>query len=77
MYAVLTGRVSQISSNARLDEATNKYVYSGLGIQRGRMREMDFFVQDNWRVIVTGLVVILAAVFDTYRSRIIAGLRAR
>ena len=34
-------------------------------------------VQDNWRVIVTGLVVILAAVFDTYRSRIIASMRAR
>jgi ribose transport system permease protein len=34
-------------------------------------------VTDNWRVIVTGLVVILAAVFDTYRSRIISGLRAR
>jgi ribose transport system permease protein len=34
-------------------------------------------VTDNWRVIVTGLVVVLAAVFDTYRSRIIGGLRAR
>jgi ribose transport system permease protein len=34
-------------------------------------------VEDNTRVIITGLVVILAAVFDTYRSRIIAGLRAR
>jgi len=34
-------------------------------------------VTDNWRVIVTGVVVILAVVFDTYRSRIIAGLRAR
>ena len=34
-------------------------------------------VTDNWRVIVTGMVVVLAAVFDTYRSRIIAGLRAR
>ncbi len=50
LYAVLTGRVSSINSNARIDEATNKYVYSGLGIQRGRMRETDFFVQDNWRV---------------------------
>ncbi len=34
-------------------------------------------VTDNWRVIVTGVVVILAVVFDTYRSRIIGGLRAR
>jgi hypothetical protein len=50
LYATLTGRVSSINSNARIDENTNKYVYSGEGIQRGRMREMDFFVQDNWRV---------------------------
>ena len=50
LYATLTGRVSSINSNARIDENTNKYVYSGLGIQRGRMREMDFFVQDNWRI---------------------------
>ena len=34
-------------------------------------------VEDNMRVIITGLVVVLAAVFDTYRSRIIASLRAR
>jgi predicted ABC-type sugar transport system permease subunit len=34
-------------------------------------------VEDNMRTIVIGLVVILAAIFDTYRSRIIASLRAR
>lgn len=34
-------------------------------------------VSDNWRVIITGLVVVLAVVFDTYRSRIIAALRTR
>jgi ribose transport system permease protein len=34
-------------------------------------------VEDNTRVIITGMVVVLAAVFDTYRSRIIANLRAR
>lgn len=34
-------------------------------------------VTDNWRVIVTGLVVVLAAVFDTYRTRIITSMRAR
>jgi ribose transport system permease protein len=34
-------------------------------------------VTDNIRVVVTGVVVILAAVFDTYRSRIITSLRAR
>jgi ribose transport system permease protein len=34
-------------------------------------------VEDNMRVIITGLVVILAVIFDTYRSRIIASLRTR
>jgi ribose transport system permease protein len=34
-------------------------------------------VEDNVRTIIIGLVVVLAAVFDTYRSRIIASLRAR
>ena len=34
-------------------------------------------VEDNVRTIIIGLVVVLAAVFDTYRSRIISSLRAR
>ena len=33
LYAVLTGRVSEIGGNARLDEA-GKYVYLGEGVQR-------------------------------------------
>ena len=32
-------------------------------------------VEDNFKTIIIGLVVVLAAVFDTYRSRIIAGMR--
>ncbi len=39
-----------INSNARIDEATGNYVYSGLAIQRGGMRDAGFFVQDSWRV---------------------------
>jgi ribose transport system permease protein len=34
-------------------------------------------VEDNVRTIIIGLVVVAAAVFDTYRSRIIASLRVR
>ncbi|MFN8521408.1 MAG: ABC transporter permease [Chloroflexota bacterium] len=34
-------------------------------------------VADNWRVIITGLVVVLAAIFDTYRSRIMFSLRPK
>jgi hypothetical protein len=49
LYALLTGRVSQISADARLDEATGQYVYEGVGTQRGRMREIGGFAQDSWR----------------------------
>lgn len=50
VYAMLTGRVSAITATARLDEQTGKYVYNGAATARGRQREFDFFVQDNWRV---------------------------
>ncbi len=50
IYAVLTGRVTSIAANARLDEKTGKYVYLGKGVQRGRQRELGFFVQDAWRM---------------------------
>jgi len=50
LYALLTGRVSQISADARLDEATGKYTYVGTGTQRGRQREFGFYGQDRWRV---------------------------
>lgn len=50
IYAMMTGRISAITATARLDEDTNKYVYSGAATARGRQREFDFFVQDNWRV---------------------------
>ncbi len=32
-------------------------------------------VDDNYKTIIIGAVIILAAVFDTYRSRIISALR--
>src|SRR5207248_534847 len=49
LYALLTGRVSQVQSNARIDENTGQYTYLGLGVQRARMREADFYIQDQWR----------------------------
>src|SRR5204862_3671541 len=36
LYALLTGRVSQIQADARLDADTGKYVYVGPGMQEGR-----------------------------------------
>ena len=50
LYALLTGRVSQILGNARLNEDTNQYQYLGNGFQRGTMRQWGFYAQDNWRV---------------------------
>jgi hypothetical protein len=50
LYAFLTGRVSSISADARLDEGTGKYVYEGTGLQRGRLREFGGYAADQWRV---------------------------
>jgi len=49
LYAVLTGRVTSITGASRFNEETNKYQYLGLGVQRARMREMGFYIQDSWR----------------------------
>jgi hypothetical protein len=48
IYAVLTGHVTAINGNARLDE-NGKYVYLGELTQRYRQREMGIFAQDVWR----------------------------
>lgn len=50
LYALLTGRVSAVDGDIRLDEATNTYAYMGTGTQRARMREAGFFIQDSWRL---------------------------
>ncbi len=50
IYAVLTGHVTAINATARLNEKTGKYEYLGIGVQRGRQRELGFFAQDSWRV---------------------------
>ena len=50
LYAVLVGRVSSITADARLDENTNEYVYLGPSLQRGRLRDVAFWAQDSWRL---------------------------
>ncbi|PYQ98942.1 MAG: hypothetical protein DMF97_11745, partial [Acidobacteria bacterium] len=50
LYALLTGRINQVSSNARIDETSGLYNYLGLGVQRARMRETDLYLQDRWRI---------------------------
>ncbi|HXF82297.1 MAG TPA: hypothetical protein VNN19_06050 [bacterium] len=50
LYAVLTGRVSAVLGNARLDERTGEYAYLGPAVQRARMRDLGFWAQDAWRI---------------------------
>jgi Carboxypeptidase regulatory-like domain/TonB dependent receptor-like, beta-barrel len=50
LYAVLTGRVTAINANARLDEETGQYVYLGKAFERSHQKEFGFFAQDSWRV---------------------------
>lgn len=50
MYALLTGRVNSLSGTARVDAATGKYVFSGLGLEESRLDEYGVFAQDSWRV---------------------------
>ena len=48
LYALLTGRVTNIVGNARLNE-DGQYEYLGSSTARGRMRQFDLFAQDSWR----------------------------
>jgi hypothetical protein len=49
LYSVLTGRITAINANARLDETSGKYVYLAPGVQRGQLHEIGGFIQDQWR----------------------------
>ena len=49
LYALLTGRIQQISGDARIDEASGEYKWVGPGRQTGRLREGGIYVQDQWR----------------------------
>ena len=44
LYALLVGRVSSITGNARIDESTGKYVYMGAATQRGRQDVVATFL---------------------------------
>ena len=50
LYALLTGRITAINSNARLDGTTGQYVYLGVGRTREHQDEVGLFVQDSWRL---------------------------
>lgn len=50
LYATLTGRMTGVTANARLNENTNQYSYLGDLISRAQQTEFGFFGQDTWRV---------------------------
>jgi hypothetical protein len=50
LYAFLTGRVTSIASEVRLDAATGQYVYMGAARTEEHQDEIGLFVQDSWRL---------------------------
>ncbi len=50
LYAMLTGRITQIAGDARINEEGTQYVPLGQSRAAGRMREFDFYAADSWRV---------------------------
>jgi hypothetical protein len=50
LYAVLTGRVSSIGREARVGEDGQTYTILGESMQKGRIWQLGFFLQDGWRV---------------------------
>jgi hypothetical protein len=49
LYSILTGRISAINGQVRLDEQTDEYTFLGKSVQRARMRELGVFVADSWK----------------------------
>src|SRR5262249_48986959 len=49
LYAILTGRVTAINANARLDEESGQFVYLGNAFERSHQKEFGLFAQDSWR----------------------------
>jgi hypothetical protein len=49
MYAMLTGRISSLTGDARITPAGDAFVPLGESTAQGRMREFDFYAADTWR----------------------------
>jgi hypothetical protein len=49
MYALLVGSVSSINGDARINAATDEYVYLGQSLQEGHLVDLGFWIQDAWR----------------------------
>lgn len=49
LYALLTGRVNQITADARLNNS-GQYIFEGPGKQQGSLNEFAGYLQDQWRL---------------------------
>ena len=49
LFALLTGRITQIGATARLNEAGDEYVYNGTLYGRILQDDLAFYAQDVWR----------------------------
>ena len=50
LYAILTGRVTAIGRNARIAEDGTTYNVLGESMQKGRLKQTGFHLQDSWRI---------------------------
>ncbi len=50
LYAMLTGRITTLTGDARINPAGDSYVPLGRSRAEGQMREFNFFVSDSWRL---------------------------
>jgi hypothetical protein len=50
LYAILTGRISEVRGIARLNETTGEYEYLGQAVQRARQRQIGLWLADSWRM---------------------------
>ena len=50
LYAMLTGRITSLTGDARITPEGDKYVPLGLSRAEGRTREVNFFIADSWRM---------------------------
>src|SRR5262245_38911394 len=49
LYAMLTGGITAVNGEARINEEGNAYVPLGQSRAAGRQREFDFYAADTWR----------------------------
>lgn len=50
LYAMLTGRITRLTGDARINAGGDAYNLLGASRAEGRMREFNIFMSDSWRV---------------------------